>query len=137
MSTNPYAAYNTVGTTTADPVTLTTMLYDGAVKAIRKAKIHFEAQNREQFLNETNRAYMIVGELLATLDLEQGELPRQLSGLYAYCMRLLTEATLGDTARLDEVEAHIAKIGAAWKQATQSLKPAVGLDASGAHESAA
>lgn len=126
MSTNPYAAYNTVGTTTADPVTLTTMLFDGAVKAIRKARIQFEARNRERFLDETNRAYLIIGELLATLDLEQGDLPKQLSGLYAYCMRLLIEATVGEPARLDEAEAHISKIGAAWKQATASMKPAPG-----------
>lgn len=121
MSTNPYAAYNTVGTTTADPITLTTMLFDGGVKAIRKAKIHFQARNREGFLNETNRAYLIVGELLATLDLGQGELPKQLSGLYSYCMRLLIEASIGDTARLDEVEAHLSKVGASWKQATASM----------------
>lgn len=122
MSTNPYAVYSTVGTTTADPITLTTMLFDGAVKAIRKAKIHLETQNREGFLSETNRAYMIVGELLATLDLEQGELPKQLSGLYTYCMRLLTEATIGQTHKLDEVESHISKIGASWKQATAGIK---------------
>ena len=126
MSTNPYAAYNTVGTTTADPITLTSMLYDGAIKAIRKARIHFEAQNRAGFLHETNRAYLIIGELLATLDLDQGELPKQLSGLYAYCMRLLTEATIGDTARLDEVEGHIAKIGASWKQATAAIRAGAG-----------
>lgn len=126
MSTNPYAAYSTVGTTTADPITLTTMLFDGAIKAIRKAKLHFEAQNREGFLHETNRAYLIVGELLATLDIEQGELPKQLNALYVYCMRLLTEATIGDTAKLDEVAVHISKIGASWKQATASIKAGSG-----------
>lgn len=122
MSTNPYAAYSTVGTATADPVTLTTMLFDGAVKAIRKARLHHEAKNRESFLLETNRAYLIVGELLATLDLEQGELPKQLSGLYAYCMRLIIQSTLGDISKLDEVERHISKIGESWKVATAGLK---------------
>ncbi len=126
MSTNPYAAYSTVGTTTADPITLTTMLFEGAIKAIRKAKLHFEAQNREGFLHEANRAYLIVGELLATLDMDQGELPKQMSVVYAYCLRLLTEATIGDTAKLDEVAAHISKIGASWKQATASIKAGSG-----------
>lgn len=126
MSTNPYAAYSTVGTTTADPITLTTMLFDGAIKAIRRAKLHFEAQNRDGFLHETNRAYLIVGELLATLDMDQGELPKQMSVVYAYCLRLLTEATIGDTAKLDEVAAHISKIGASWKQATASIKAGSG-----------
>ncbi|MBA4181387.1 MAG: flagellar export chaperone FliS [Anaerolinea sp.] len=121
MSTNPYSAYDTA-VTTADPVTLTTMLFDGAVKAIRKARIHFEAKNRESFLLETNRAYLIIGELLATLDLDQGDLPRQLSGIYTYCMRLLIQATPGDASKLDEVERHIVKIGESWKEATAALK---------------
>ena len=131
MSTNPYAAYSTVGTSTADPVTLTTMLFDGAVKAIRKARMQHEAKNRESFLLETNRAYLIVGELLATLDLEQGELPKQLSGLYAYCMRLLIQSTLGDIGKLDEVERHISKIGESWKAATAGLKAGVPSSALG------
>jgi len=40
MTSNPYAAYRTVEATTADPITLTTMLYDGCVKALKKAVIH-------------------------------------------------------------------------------------------------
>lgn len=131
MSTNPYAAYSTAGISTADPVTLTTMLFDGAVKAIRKARMQHEAQNRESFLLETNRAYLIVGELLATLDLEQGELPKQLSGLYTYCMRLLIQSTLGDISKLDEVERHISKIGESWKAATAGLKAKAPVSALG------
>ncbi len=46
MSSNPYAAYRTVEATTADPVTLTTMLYDGAVKALKKARLHHENETR-------------------------------------------------------------------------------------------
>ena len=91
MSNNPYAAYQTVEATTADPVTLTTMLYDGGIKALRKARLHHESENRKAFLDETNRAYLIIGELLATLDMEQGEIPRTLAGIYAYCMRLIVE----------------------------------------------
>ena len=76
MSTRALDTYKTVTATTADPITLTTMLYDGGVKAMKKARIHFESGNREGFVKETERAYLIVGELLATLDMEQGELPK-------------------------------------------------------------
>ncbi len=122
MSTNAYDAYKTVTTTTADPITLTTMLFEGAVKAIRKARIHHEGHNREGFIKETERAYLIVGELLATLDLEQGEIARMLSGVYAYCMRCIVESSLGDLAKLDEAELHLTRIGRAWKQATAELR---------------
>lgn len=130
MSMNAYEAYKTVTTTTADPITLTAMLYDGAVKAIRKARVHHESGNRDGFIKETERAYLIIGELLATLDLEQGELPQRLSGIYTYCMRRIVESSLGDVTRLDEAEQHMAQIGAAWKAATAGLRAASATGAS-------
>jgi flagellar protein FliS len=119
MSINAYTAS---AVQSADPVTLTTMLYDGALRAIRKADRLFQENNRPAFFEEVNRAYLIVGELLATLDLEQGDLPRQLSGIYTYCMRCLIEATTQGTGRLQEAEKHIARIADAWKQATAGLR---------------
>ncbi len=124
MSTRALDTYKTVTATTADPITLTTMLYDGGVKAMKKARIHFESGNREGFVKETERAYLIVGELLATLDMEQGELPKTLSGVYAYCMRCIVESTLGDMAKLSEAEMHISRIGEAWKTATAEYRAA-------------
>jgi len=123
MSTAPYSAYKVTATTTADPVTLTTMLFDGGLKAIKRARMHNESGNRQAFLREVERAYLIIGELLATLDLSQGELPKTLSGIYAYCMRCITESTLGDLTKLDEAEKHIGRVGNAWKQATATLRP--------------
>lgn len=122
MSNNPYAAYRSVEATTADPITLTTMLYEGAIKALRKSRLHWESGNRQGFNDESNRAYLIIGELLATLDMSQGEISEGLAGLYAYCMRLITESSLGDLAKLQEVEQHIAKICEAWKTATAGLR---------------
>jgi flagellar protein FliS len=122
MSTKAFDAYQTVPTTTADPITLTTMLFDGGVKAIKRARLHFENQNRAGFVKETERAYLIVGELLATLDMEQGELPRALSGIYAYCMRCIVESTLGDMSKLDEAERHISQIAEAWKTSTADYR---------------
>ena len=94
MSNNPYAAYRTVEATTADPITLTSMLYDGCVKALKKACLHFENDNRNGFNDETNRAYLIIGELRATLDMSQGELASNLAGVYGYCMRLIVESSV-------------------------------------------
>jgi len=122
MTSNPYAAYRTVEATTADPITLTSMLYDGCVKALKKACIHFENGNRTGFNDETNRAYLIIGELRATLDFSQGEIATNLADVYAYCMRLIIESSLGDLVKLREVERHISTIGDAWKTATADLK---------------
>ena len=122
MTSNPYAAYRTVETTTADPITLTTMLYDGCVKALRKAALHWENGNRTGFNDETNRAYLIIGELLSTLDMSQGEISENLAGIYGYCLRLIVESSMGDLAKIGEVEGHISKIAEAWKTATASLR---------------
>ncbi len=124
MTSNPYAAYRNVEATTADPITLTTMLYDGCVKALKKAVLHIENGNRTGFNDETNRAYLIIGELLSTLDMSQGEISTSLSGIYGYCMRLIVESSLGDTEKLREVERHISTIAGAWKAATADLKAA-------------
>lgn len=126
---NGYDAYRTVTTTTADPITLTTMLFDGGIKAIRKAQLHHESGNRPGFIKETERAYLIIGELLATLDMAQGELPQRLSGIYAYCMRRVVESTLGETSKLDEVEGYLAAISGAWKKATSELRASQGAQA--------
>src|SRR5690242_7635398 len=103
-------------------MTLTTMLYDGAITAVRKARLALGEGRREVYTRESGRAYDILGELFATLDMDLGPLPEQLGGIYAYCMRLLVESALGDTGKLDEVERHISRIAAAWKAATEQLR---------------
>ncbi|MGE5596176.1 MAG: flagellar export chaperone FliS [Hyphomicrobiales bacterium] len=123
MTSNAYDAYTTIGTSTADPVTLTTMLYDGAVKAMKKARIYAENGNRQRFLDETGRAHLIIGELLATLDREKGgEIADNLAAIYAYCLRCLVDSTMGDMEKLDEAQKHISRIGEAWKTATSNLR---------------
>jgi len=122
MTNNPYSAYRTVEATTADPITLTTMLYDGAVKALRKARLHHEGHNIPGFHDETNRAYLIIGELRATLDMSQGEISESLAAVYSYCLRLIIESSTGDLQKLVEVERHISTIGDAWRAATSQLR---------------
>ena len=98
------------------------MLFEGAIKAMKKARLQNEQNNRRQFLDEITKAQMIVGELMSTLNLEHGELPRALGGIYAYCLRALTDASLGNMARLDEAQRHISQIGDSWKTATGSFR---------------
>jgi len=122
MATTGIDAYRTVRTTTADPITLTTLLFDGAVKAMKKARMFQEQAKRQGFIDELERAQLIVGELLCTLDLEQGEIPRNLNAIYSYCLRCLIEASLGDLTRLEEAERLITRIGLAWKEAAAQLR---------------
>jgi flagellar protein FliS len=121
MSADALAAYKASKVTTADPVTLVVLLFEGALKAVRKARIHHEAGNQEKYVSEVERATLIVGELLAALDTEQGEIPKTLSGIYSYSMSCLLLAMSGDVAKLDEVEMNIGRIAQAWTQAARNL----------------
>lgn len=123
MTVTAHDAYRTIRATTADPVALTTMLYDGALKAIRRARLFAGQEERSRFLDEIERAHLILGELIVTLDHERGgELADNLAELYAYTMRCLVQATLGETGQLDEAEKHIGRIATAWKTATAQLR---------------
>ncbi len=124
MSRNAYANYTDTSVLSADGITLTTMLYDGALKAIKKARLHNESGNRDGYVRELERIHLILGELLATLDMTQGEIPERLSGIYTYCMRLTVQCSLSGPAGLTEVELLVGNIASAWKQATASLKSA-------------
>ncbi|GAB4333228.1 MAG: flagellar export chaperone FliS [Dehalococcoidia bacterium] len=122
MSTTGADAYRDTAIVSADPVSLTTMLYDGALRALKRARLHYEAGNRQRFMDEAERAQLILGELLASLDMEAGgEIAANLSGIYAYCIRQVIEATLGDVDKIDDVERHISRIAAAWKEATAGI----------------
>lgn len=128
MTATAHDAYRTIRTTTADPVTLTTMLYDGALKAMRRARLFAGQGERSRFLDEIERAHLILGELLVTLDHEQGgDLAGNLAEIYVYTMGCLVQASLGQTGQIDEAEKHIDRIAAAWKSATTQLRAEDGL----------
>ena len=118
MTSNGYSAYKTINVTTASPVVLTTMLFDGALKAMKKARMLYESGDRRGFVEQTLKASDIVAELYGSLDMKKGDIPRLLGDIYAYCLRVLGEATLGDLSKLSEVEVHIGRIARAWKEAT-------------------
>lgn len=124
MSRNAYDAYSNTSVMSADGVTLTTMLYDGLLKAIKKARLFHESNNMKSYANEIERINLILGELIATLDLSQGKIPEQMSALYVYCMRATIECSIKGPGRLAEVEQIITNISTAWKSATLTFKGA-------------
>ena len=90
------------------PERVTLMLFDGALGFIdgaREATLAGDHANRGQRIS---RALAIVGELQATLNLEQGgEIAQNLLGLYDYLTRELLKANLHADA---ELLTHIATI---------------------------
>jgi flagellar secretion chaperone FliS len=120
-STSAINAYNKVGTESAvigaDPHTLISMLFQGALLAIASAKreiLHNEISAKGKSIS---RAIAIIGEgLHASLDKSAGgELAHNLASLYDYMVRKLVAANLNnDVAALDEVTRLLNELAGAW-----------------------
>jgi flagellar protein FliS len=115
------SAYRQVGVQTgvdaASPHRLVSMLFDGFVESLMRAKAAIAQGQIELRGQAIGRALRIVEEgLKASLDLKGGgALARDLSDLYAYITLRLTRANLhNDTSALDECHALIQPLRQAW-----------------------
>lgn len=116
-----------------DPHRLISLMLDGACKRIRLARACIERHDIPGKGKAIADACAIVSHLNAALDHDQGgDIADNLSALYDYSMRRLTEANLhSDTAALDEVSGLLDDIAAAWNAIPQESrqKPQVGVPA--------
>ncbi|MCK4707126.1 MAG: flagellar export chaperone FliS [Gammaproteobacteria bacterium] len=102
----------------ADPHSLITRMFDGAVKRIAQAKGSIE---RNDIANKgllIGKAIDIIAGLDACLDQDKGgELAANLSGLYEYMNLRLAEANINnDQDKLNEVIRLLLQIKSAWVQ---------------------
>lgn len=125
---NVAKAYASVGLETgvvaASPHQLITMLFDGALAAILKAKTHMEQQQIAEKGEALSKAIMIIDSgLRAGLNLEQGgELASQLDALYSYMVTRLMEANLqNNLLTLREVYQLLTDLKSSWVSIGQSI----------------
>lgn len=107
------------GALSASPHQLIVMLFDGALAAIRKARIHLEQGHLADKGLAISKALDIVNQgLLAALDRERGgEVAERLASLYDYIGRQLVAANLHhDAHRLDEAEQLLEELAGAWRE---------------------
>ncbi len=110
----------------ASPHKLVEMLYDGAIKHLKIAKVFFEQRNFEKKSEHVNKALSIVTALKAGVDVEKGgEVAENLFELYDYCHRLIFKASAAnDTEALDEVVELLESLDDAWKSLPEQYKKA-------------
>lgn len=119
---NPYARqaaqqYKSTNVTTANPLTLVLMMYDGAVRFIRQGITAIEERDYEAANNNLGRAQDIVAELAAALDLGQGEIAENLQRMYDYMHSRLIEGNVRkDVEPLQEVIGLLRDLREAWEQ---------------------
>jgi flagellar protein FliS len=115
---NPYAspqAYRESSVLTASPEQLVVMLYDGAGRFLRQAEAAYGEGALEHAHDRLNRGEAIIDELLATLDMDQGQVAERLQAIYVYCKRCLTESRKQrDVAKIRLVVRLLGELRDAW-----------------------
>ena len=104
------------GVSTASPHQLVTMLYDGVLESIAKARGAIASGDIDTKGRAIGRANRIMEEgLRAALDPAGGEITANLSSLYNYIIRRLLQAHLrNDVEALDECRRLIEPVREAW-----------------------
>jgi flagellar protein FliS len=116
---NPYAAqsqaYKESAVLTASPEQLIVMLYDGASRFLRQAQAALHEQSWALAGEKIGRGEAIVDELLATLNMDVGELSERLQAIYVFCKRCLIEARLQrDPDKVGHVIRLLGELREAW-----------------------
>ena len=117
---NHYAspnAYRENSIMTASPEQLVVMLYDGAGRFLRQAEGSMLEGSWLKASEKLSRAEAIIDELLATLDMDAGEVADRLQSIYVFCKTRLIEARIErDAARVDQVARLLSELREAWSQ---------------------
>src|SRR3954452_17975241 len=115
---NPYAspqAYRANAVLTASPEQLVVMLYDGAVRFLRQSETAMTEGAWNHAFEKLGRGEAIIDELLATLNMDTGEIADRLQAIYVFCKRTLIEARLQRNAeKVSHVVALFMDLREAW-----------------------
>ncbi|SRR5579884_1242119 len=115
--------YQQTQATTVTPGQVIILLYDGALRFLRRACMALDDGDLEAAHNMICRAQDIVLELDATLDDKGGAVALNLHRIYAYCLRQLIEGNMRKEAGpITEVIQHLEQLVAAWRQAVASVE---------------
>lgn len=125
-SANGIKAYAKIGVESAvlsaNSNQLITLLFDGAISALIRARLFMQDGNIEGKGNSISKAINIIESgLKQGLDDHSGdELADNLLGLYTYMVRRLLQANLhNDVEAIEEVESLLRNIADAWKEVAQ------------------
>ena len=125
MNKGGYRQYNQVQIQTANKGKLIVMLYQGAIKCMKKALLLLEKSDMEGKGNSLIKAQDIILELLYALDQEMlnsgNELALNLQRLYMYCYRQLVQANIRmDPQLVEEVIGIMSNLSEAWETVVAS-----------------
>jgi flagellar protein FliS len=113
---NPYQQYQQNSIMTASPGELILMLYDGAIKFIKQAKVYIDEKDMQKANNAILKAEDIVAELMADLDPDY-DISHDLYSLYEFINDCLVRANIKkDKELLDQSLDLINDMRQTWAQ---------------------
>ena len=108
MTFDARTAYHQGSTATGSPVGLVVLLYEQAAKDVREALKALRTGNIERRTFEINHALLVVGQLQATLDMEQGgEVAVNLNRFYNQVRSRLLQAQIQASAEILEEQMNL------------------------------
>ena len=124
MTANPYQQYKRKKYETQDQTKLLLMLYEGAIKFCKQAKIAIENDDPIEKNNKLQRAQDVIHELIDSLDTDNGgEVADNLLRLYEYMLRRLIKANIKqDTEIVDEVLDLLNNLYQGWQGAAKKVR---------------
>lgn len=121
---NPFQSYKKTDVITANRETILIMMYDGAIRFLKKAIQASQENNLEEKNIFIGRTMDIVNELRATLNHQAGaEIAEKLEGLYEFISdRLLKGSIENNPKLLEEALGILNTLRTAWDEAINVLK---------------
>jgi flagellar protein FliS len=112
-----YAAYKENEILTQPPEKLIVLLYEGAIRFLKRAAAAMEAGNHEEKAKYLNKAQAIIDELNVSLDMEAGgEVAENLRRLYVFMYTHLSQAvTKQDPQMIRDVIACLEDLNEGWR----------------------
>ncbi|MBT4761874.1 MAG: flagellar export chaperone FliS [Bdellovibrionaceae bacterium] len=119
-----YQKYKSANVESASREKLLLLLYEGAIKHIKKSMLAVEANNIAERGTNIGRAYDIIMELNNTLNHEVGgEIAKNLEQLYMFITEQLTQANIdGSKEPLENALKVTTTLYEGWKIAIEDLK---------------
>ncbi|RME14215.1 MAG: flagellar export chaperone FliS [Bdellovibrio sp.] len=124
MSQNAYQKYKKTSIHSASREKLLLMMYEGAMKFVKKAIMACEEKDIAARGENIGRAYDVIMELNNTLNHEiGGEVAKNLEQLYIFMLEQLTKANInGDPQPLKDTLKILNTLYDGWVQAIEKLK---------------
>ena len=100
----------------ATPAQQIVMLYDGAIKFLKKAQLAIHENNIQERCNNNQRALQIINYLTEILDIENGgEISMRLLRIYTHISGRIVEVDIQNSAAIvDEILPHLTQLRQSW-----------------------